>query len=128
MNPTVNQLLKYIVGISSLTKNIFKNCGLCNSDKKFPALINKLKNEIGTQFIFSLPPGICLSDIENRKEELETALNEPIKCDLTNNYKLVIQTYHLEYEKEYSLPNINTPANKLLFHTGVTCGSRIKSL
>lgn len=101
-------------------KNIFKNCGLYNSDKKFPALINKLKNEIGTQFIFSLPPGICLSDIENRKEELETALNEPIKCDLTNNYKLVIQTYHLEYEKEYSLPNISTPANKLLFHTGVT--------
>ena len=66
-------------------KNIFKNCGLCNSDKKFPALINKLKNEIGTQFIFSLPPGICLSDVKNSKEELETALYESIKYDLSKD-------------------------------------------
>lgn len=98
---------------------IFINCGL-NIKGEIPKLIKTENNDMGKRYVFSLPAGLCLSDFEKLQEELETALNEPIKCDLTNNYKLVIQTYHLEYEKEYSLPNISTPANKLLFHAGVT--------
>jgi len=100
-------------------ETIFKNCGL-HIKGEIPKLIKTDTNEMGKRYIFSLPAGLCLSDFDKQHEELEVALKEPFKCDLTNNYNVSIQIYHLRYEKEYKPVNILLQANKLIYPIGIS--------
>lgn len=93
-------------------RRIFKNLGLYNSEKQIPQLIRKEKNDLGERFIFSLPIGICLSDVEKMQEDLETVLHAPIKLELTNNYKLMIQIFDMEYKELYK-PNRGVYSNEI---------------
>ena len=88
-----------------LWETIFVSCGL-NVKDKIPRLIKTEKNEIGRRYIFNIPIGLCMEDFEKRKSEIETAIHEPLKCVLTNDYKLMVQTCNLEYKKEYKPLNI----------------------
>ena len=106
------------------------NCGL-NIKGEIPKLIKTETNDMGKRYIFSLPAGLCLSDFERLKEELETALKEPFKCDLTHNYNIAIQIYHLRYEKEYKPVNVPLQANKLIYPIGIsltTSGARVVNI
>lgn len=87
--------------IESKWKKIFLNLGLYNSDKATPQLIRKEKNDLGDRYIFSLPVGLCLSDFEKMQEELETVLQKPLKIELTNNFKLLIQIFDIKYKNVY---------------------------
>lgn len=100
-------------------KEIFKSTGLRIEDK-YPELKKTEKNKIGKRYIFKVPYGLCLSDFEKRIEELEMALHEPIKCDLTSDYNIAIQIYHLAYKKEYKLINNLLKTNDLVFPIGMT--------
>lgn len=93
-------------------KKIFKNLGLYNSEKQIPQLIRKEKNDLGERFIFSLPVGLCLSDFEKMQEELETVLQKPLKLDLTDNFKLMIQIFDVEYKGFYK-PNKEVYSNEI---------------
>lgn len=100
-------------------KAIFKSTGLKIEDH-YPELQKIENNKIGKRYIFKVPYGLCLSDFEKRKEELEMALREPLKCDLTNNYNISIQIYHLAYKKHYRLRNNLLITNDLSFPIGAT--------
>lgn len=100
-------------------KEIFKSTGLKIEDK-YPMLKKIENNKIGKRYIFKVPYGLCLSDFEKRIEELEMALREPIKCDLTHDYMIAIQIYHLAYKKEYKLINNLLKTNDLVFPIGTT--------
>jgi S-DNA-T family DNA segregation ATPase FtsK/SpoIIIE len=98
---------------------IFKSTGLKIEDK-YPELKKTEKNKIGKRYLFKVPYGLCLSDFERRKEELEMALHEPLKCDLTHDYSIAIQIYHLAYKKIYKLINNLLKTNDLVFNVGIT--------
>ncbi len=90
--------------IDSKWKHIFINLGLFNAEKKTPQLISKDKNDLGERYTFSIPDGLCLSDFEKLHEELETALQKPLKLDLTNNFKVIMQIFDVKYKDVYK-PN-----------------------
>jgi S-DNA-T family DNA segregation ATPase FtsK/SpoIIIE len=98
---------------------IFKSTGL-KIEEKYPELKKTENNKIGKRYIFKVPYGLCLSDFEKRKEELEMALHEPLKCDLTHEYNIAIQIYHLAYKKIYKLINNLLKTNDLVFPIGAT--------
>lgn len=102
-----------------LWETIFTSCGLHVKDK-IPQLIKTEKNEIGHRYIFNIPIGLCLEDFEKRKSEIETAVHEPVKCILTNDYKLTVQTCNLKYKNEYKPVNVPMAANNLTFPIGVS--------
>lgn len=87
--------------VESKWKSIFINLGLFNAEKKTPQLVKKDKNDLGERYIFSIPSGLCLSDFEKVKEELETVICKPLNLSLTNNYKLVMQIFDVEYKDVY---------------------------
>jgi hypothetical protein len=90
--------------LDSKWKMLFINLGISNAEKKTPQLISKEKNDLGDRYIFSVPVGLCLSDFEKMHEELELALQKPIKLELTNNYKLAMQVSDVEFKEVYK-PN-----------------------
>jgi S-DNA-T family DNA segregation ATPase FtsK/SpoIIIE len=98
---------------------IFKSTGLY-IENKYPEVKRTENNKIGKRYIFKVPYGLCLSDFEKRIEELEMALHEPIKCDLTNDYNIAIQIYHLAYKKIYKLVSNLLKTNDLVFPIGMT--------
>ena len=98
--------------LESKWKKIFLNLGLYNSENQTPQLIKKETNDLGERFIFSLPIGLCLSDFEKMQEELETVLQKPLKLDLTNNFKLMIQMFDVEYKNVYR-PNREVYGNEI---------------
>lgn len=100
-------------------KDIFKSSGLYVDDK-FPVLKRTENNKIGKRYLFKVPYGLCLKDFERRIEEIQMALREPIKLDLTYDYLIAIQIYHLAYKKEYKLINNLLKTNDLVFPVGVT--------
>lgn len=104
-------------------ESIFKNVGLVNSDKKSPTLIKTEENELGARYIFNLPYGFCFNDFEKRQSELETALCEPIKLDLTNNFKVVIQIFNAKYKDVYKLDNTLLKNDVLTYPVGITLTS-----
>jgi hypothetical protein len=87
--------------IESKWQKIFINLGLYNAEKKTPSLIKKDKNDLGDRYIFSIPAGLCLSDFQKVKEELETVICKSLDLSLTNNFKLVIQIFDIEYKSVY---------------------------
>lgn len=87
--------------VESKWKSIFICLGLFNAEKKTPQLIKKDRNDLGERYTFSIPTGLCLSDFEKVKEELETVICKPLNLSLTNNYKLVIQIFDIEYKSVY---------------------------
>jgi len=90
--------------LGSKWKSLFNNLGLSNSDNKTPQLLRKEKNDLGEKYIFSIPQGLCLSDFEKVHEEIETALRKSLKLDLTNDFKVAMQIFDVEYKDVYK-PN-----------------------
>lgn len=82
-------------------ERLFLNCGLFNGEKKTPTLVKKTKNDIGDKYIFKLPFGLCLTDFEKCKTEIETALHRPVILALDESYNLVIQIFNVAYKSCY---------------------------
>lgn len=82
-------------------KYLFINLGIFNAEKKTPILVNKTKNDLGDKYIFKMPDGICLSDFQKCKEEIETALCKPINITLDESYHLMIQIFNVQYKSVY---------------------------
>lgn len=72
---------------------IMKNSGLINKDKHMPLIVDKKKYDNRTVYILHLPAGLCLKDLENKKEELTEQLGESITIERAPSGKVAMTVY-----------------------------------
>lgn len=96
-------LIKGCFNNNSNWEKIFKSCRLHTAEKDYPKLLKEEDNALGKRYIFKIPNGMCFNDFERQQKQLETCLKESLKLDLTKDYKVVMQTFNLEYKNVYKL-------------------------
>ena len=78
---------------------LFRNCGLENKDGEIPIVIKEeIKDGIKT-LVLHLPEGLCQSDFEKKKEQLEQAMN--CKIELGFNKNLIIKAIPMTLSNRY---------------------------
>lgn len=100
---TTYMLISDFIGNNNNWEKIFKSCRLHTSEKECPELLKEEENALGKRYTFKIPLGMCFNDFERQQKQLEICLKEPLKLDLTKDYKVIIQTYNLEYKSVYKL-------------------------
>lgn len=80
-------------------EKLFRNCGLENKDGEIPIVIKEeIKDGIKT-LVLHLPEGLCKSDFEKKKEQLEQAMN--CKIELGFNKNLIIKAIPMTLSNRY---------------------------
>ncbi|HEY8402036.1 MAG TPA: FtsK/SpoIIIE domain-containing protein [Cytophagaceae bacterium] len=80
-------------------EKLFRNCGLENKDGEIPIVIKEeIKDGIKT-LVLHLPEGLCQSDFEKKKEQLEQAMN--CKIELGFNKNLIIKAIPMTLSNRY---------------------------
>lgn len=72
---------------------LMKNCGLINKDKKIPFIVQKKAGEQKTDYILSLPLGLCMKDLENQKDELSEGLHGQVEIQGTQSGKTLLTVF-----------------------------------
>jgi S-DNA-T family DNA segregation ATPase FtsK/SpoIIIE len=83
-------------------EKLFLNCGLfinTGKDKLLPQLMKKQKYETKTEYVFTLPPGLTLSDFRKNHEAIRQNLRKPISFEYRNG--VIIMTVKEELKKFY---------------------------
>jgi hypothetical protein len=82
--------------------NFFKTCGISNKEGEQPQFVKIEETQIGYKHIFKLPLGMCIEMFEKIKPLIQSAINKPIKLNLTKDNLLIIQEYQIQYSDFYT--------------------------
>ena len=80
-------------------EKLFRNCGLENKDGEIPIVIKEEENDGIKTIVLHLPEGLCMSDFEKKKEQLEQAMN--CKIELGFNKNLIIKAIPMTLSSRY---------------------------
>jgi S-DNA-T family DNA segregation ATPase FtsK/SpoIIIE len=73
-------------------REVITGLGLSNKDKISPTLIKAHKTDTGTDYVFSIPPGMTRNDFEKNRSAFETYLN--LSCEIESaGRRLIIKTH-----------------------------------
>lgn len=92
---------------------LFRNLGL-GMDGAYPFLKSKEKTDCSTIYKFTLPCGLCLSDFEDKKEQIESHLGKDILMKYT--YKEIqIEVFETKMKTMYDYEPIEIKGNVPVF-------------
>ena len=78
---------------------VVKGLNLENKEGVKPNLIKTRKTETGTDYIFSIPPGMTKNDFEKNRVAFETFTNSTIEVESAGK-RLVIKSHKTEFKKK----------------------------
>ena len=80
-------------------KEVIKGTHLRNKEGVEPYLLKEHKTDTGTDYVFSLPPGVDQSDFERERHYFESYTNSIVEIEGTGR-KLILKTFKSEFPKE----------------------------
>lgn len=80
---------------------IFQSCGITNKEGEYPNYLKSLETKIGLKHIFKLPFGLCVEMFDKLKPIIQSAMNKPVKLNVTPENELVIQEYLVYFAPFY---------------------------
>jgi hypothetical protein len=99
---------------------LFRMCGLTAKDGKAiktPIVIKKTKSENITTLVIHLPEGLSQSHFEQKKQELEQALNAKIEFGFNKNLIMKLIEFDLKTKYDYAFEERDDPTETFIAYT-----------
>lgn len=131
LTPTLPFLLP--VGLFGVIGGVYKyyydsthdpNCemwskvGLITKDEQIPLLVNEIKTDEGEQYVYHLPAGLSINDVEKAQAKIENALKKSVKIDKADNYNIIITTFKKDLSSLYKFNYEYLQKKLMLFAAG----------
>ena len=94
-------------------EEMWRQVGLSTKDDKIPLLVNEIQSENGEQYVYHLPVGLSINDVEKAHEKIENALKQRVKIEKANNYNIIITTFTKDLSNMYKF-NCSYLKNKIM--------------